>query len=109
LAKYVVTAAMIGAANTLVSFYNRHMKNDPKYNRLCWHSRRGMLELDLVLGPFVKECYPHLSTEDQTRYEQLLTCEDQDLFSWFIGRVTPQDEDHAQIVDKILEFARRPV
>lgn len=100
---------MIGAAYTLVSFYNRHMENNPAYNRLCWHSRRGMLELDLVLGPFVKRCYPQLPADDQQRYERLLECEDQDLFSWFLGRVTPEDEDHARIVDKILEFARRPV
>ena len=99
---------MIGAAYTLVSFYNLHMENDPDYNRLCWHSRRGMLELDLVLGPFVEQCYLQLPAEDQQRYVRLLECEDQDLFSWFLGRATPQDEDHARIVDKIMEFARRP-
>jgi antitoxin CptB len=82
------------------------MENDPEYNRLCWHSRRGMLELDLVLGPFVKECYPQLPADDQLRYQQLLTCEDQDLFSWFMGRVTPPDAEHVIIVDKILAFAR---
>ena len=84
------------------------MENDPAYNRLCWHSRRGMLELDLVLGPFVKECYPGLPADDQLRYERLLECEDQDLFSWFLGRVTPEDEEHVIIVNRILEFIRRP-
>ena len=28
------------------------------HNRAIWHSRRGMLELDLVLEPFVKLRYP---------------------------------------------------
>jgi antitoxin CptB len=97
---------MIGAALALVSFYNQAMENDADYNRLCWHSRRGMLELDLVLGPFVEQCYPQLPAADQQRYRQLLECEDQDLFSWFLGRVVPQEEDHEKIVNTILEFTR---
>jgi antitoxin CptB len=97
---------MIGAALMLVSSYNPGMENDADYNRLCWHSRRGMLELDLVLGPFVRECYPSLPVEEQQRYRQLLECEDQDMFSWFLGRATPQDEDIAKIVTQILEFTR---
>ncbi len=76
------------------------------YNRLCWHSRRGMLELDLVLGPFVQECYPHLPAADRQRYQQLVACEDQDLFSWLLGRDVPPQEDLAKIVGRILEFTR---
>lgn len=82
------------------------MTNDPDYNRICWHSRRGMLELDLVLGPYVKECYPTLSAADQARYVHLLESEDQDLFSWFLGRVVPEDEELAIIVKKILDYTR---
>ncbi len=82
------------------------METGADYNRLVWHSRRGMLELDLVLGPFVKEGYPALAEDDKARYRQLLECEDQDLFSWFLGRVAPQDEDLATIVGKILAYTR---
>lgn len=98
---------MIGAAPVLVSFYNACMDEDADYKRLCWHSRRGMLELDLVLEPFVQQAYPGLPAADQARYRQLLKCEDPDLFSWFLGRVKPQDEELGKIVDQILEFARR--
>ena len=80
------------------------MDSDADYKRLCWHSRRGMLELDLVLEPFVKEKYLHLPVEDQRRYERLLECEDQDLFSWFLGRKQPQDEELASIVKTVLEY-----
>ncbi len=83
------------------------MDDEADYNRLCWHSRRGMLELDLVLEPFVKQRYPELPVADQARYQRLLECEDQDLFSWFLGRVKPQDEELANIVEQILEFTRR--
>jgi antitoxin CptB len=78
------------------------------HKRLRWHSRRGMLELDLVLEPFVEHRYPELSAVDQARYRRLLTCEDQELYGWFLGRTVPQDEDLARIVDEILEYARRP-
>ena len=78
------------------------------HKRLRWHSRRGMLELDLVLEPFVERRYPELSAVDQARYRRLLTCEDQELYGWFLGRTVPQDEDLARIVDEILEYARRP-
>ncbi len=83
------------------------MDDDADYNRLCWHSRRGMLELDLVLEPFVKQRYPELPAAEQARYRRLLESEDQDLFSWFLGRVKPQDEELANIVEQILEFTRR--
>lgn len=65
-----------------------------------------MLELDLVLEPFVQQRYRALSADDQRRYERLLACEDQELFGWFLGRERPQDEDHAKIIEQILEFAR---
>ena len=52
-------------------------------NRLLWGSRRGMLELDLVLTPFVENVYESLSEEDQQRYQRLLLEQDQDLFAWF--------------------------
>jgi antitoxin CptB len=55
-------------------------------NRLFWHSRRGMLELDVLLVPFVREVYPHLDEADRERYRKLLECEDQDMFGWFMQR-----------------------
>ena len=82
------------------------LNSDAEYNRLCWHSRRGMLELDLVLGPFVSEHYPQLPAADQERYRRLLECEDQDLFAWFMGREQPQDEELIDIVKKILATTR---
>ena len=82
------------------------LESDAEYNRLCWHSRRGMLELDLVLGPFVKQHYPGLSAENKARYRRLLECEDQDLFTWFLGRVKPPDEELADIVEQILATTR---
>ena len=59
-------------------------KSNPEFNRLWWHSRRGMLELDVLLLPFLEEAYRSLPEEDQQRYHKLLGCEDTDMFEWFM-------------------------
>ena len=64
-----------------------------------------MLELDLVLEPFVADAYPTLDERDRNRFQQLMLCEDQELFAWFLRRELPSDEDLAVIVRQILEFA----
>jgi antitoxin CptB len=75
---------------------------DITYQRLKWHSRRGMLELDVLLVPFVEQVYPNLSAEDKLRYQKLLNCEDPDLFQWFMQHASPEDADLKAIVEKIL-------
>jgi antitoxin CptB len=77
-----------------------------EHNRMRWAARRGMLELDLVLEPFVATRYAQLSEPDRQRFQQLMLCEDQDLFVWFMQRVKPEDEELSQIVSQILQFAR---
>jgi len=72
-------------------------------NKLFWHSRRGMLELDVLLVPFLKEAYPSLPDEDKARYKRLLDCEDTDMFQWFMQKSTPEDPDLARIVKIILD------
>lgn len=78
--------------------------NDKEFHRVRWHSRRGMLELDLVLGPFVDKHLRDLDEEDQRRYVYLLTSEDQDLFRWFLSAEKPEDEEKAKIVALILKL-----
>lgn len=70
-------------------------------NRLFWASRRGMLELDLVLLPFLEQIYPTLEQDDKERYWRLLDSEDQDMFSWFLRRENPDDPDLLRIVQII--------
>ena len=69
-----------------------------------WASRRGMLELDLVLEPFVVARYAGLDERDRLRFQRLMGCEDQDLFAWFLRRERPDDEELNAIVGKVLEF-----
>jgi antitoxin CptB len=71
-----------------------------------WATRRGMLELDLVLEPFVTQRYSALEERDRHRFQKLLLCEDQELFDWFLRKAQPADPELVAIVEQILEFAR---
>ncbi|MFP6827049.1 MAG: succinate dehydrogenase assembly factor 2 [Pseudohongiellaceae bacterium] len=76
--------------------------------KIFWHSRRGMLELDLLLAPFAQEVFETLTYEDQLLYSDLLEQEDQDLFSWLLGRQVPADERFGPIIAKILAHKQKP-
>jgi|TARA_B110000908_G_scaffold5852_1_gene7441 antitoxin CptB len=76
-------------------------------NRLVWASRRGMLELDLILSPFVENVYDSLTEDDQLRFEVLLECEDQTLFMWFMQREQPADPNMQRILQIIRESRKK--
>lgn len=73
------------------------------HKRLMWHSRRGMLELDVLLLPFCQDVYPTLSEQDKLKYKDLLDNEDPDLFGWFMQHDVPDNEDHKYMVEVILQ------
>ena len=70
-------------------------------NRLLWASRRGMLELDMILAPFVEDVYDSLEEDDKLRFEVLLEREDQTLFMWFMQREQPIDPNMQRILQII--------
>ncbi len=74
------------------------MDERAEFNRLCWHSRRGMLEIDVMLMPFTRNQYPLLSPQDKLIYRKLLDCEDQDIWEWLRGFKLPEDSDSARVV-----------
>ncbi|HAZ78785.1 MAG TPA: response regulator receiver protein [Porticoccaceae bacterium] len=76
-------------------------------NRLRWASRRGMLELDLILAPFVENVYDTLDQDDKLRFEVLLECEDQALFMWFMQREQPADVNMQRILQIIRESRQK--
>ena len=82
------------------------MIDHEEVRRMQWAARRGMLELDLVLEPFVNTRYSDLSDLDRATFQRLMLCEDQELFSWLLQREEPEDKEFAAIIEKILKFAR---
>lgn len=74
-----------------------------EYNRLKWASRRGMLELDLILMPFLENIYQQLAVDERALYVTLLECEDQDLFGWLMQHKEPPTLELKRIVKIILD------
>jgi antitoxin CptB len=78
-------------------------------NRLMWASRRGMLELDLILQPFVEQHYDNLSEADKSLFHSLLELEDQQLFLNLVRREESTDPDVQRIVKIIHDSRTQPV
>jgi antitoxin CptB len=72
-------------------------------NRLRWRSRRGMLELDLVLGPFFDKMFDVLSADQQDTFVRLLEQEDPDLMLWFSRNGQSSDSELQALVEFILD------
>ena len=74
--------------------------------KIFWHSRRGMLELDLLLIPFVTDVYSQLCYQEQLLYSSFLGEEDQDLYAWIMGISSPKNKDYENLVTKILAHSK---
>ena len=84
------------------------MMTDEEFKKISWASRRGMLELDLIMVPFVEQKLRSLPVVDQQRYISLLKEEDNDLFAWLLGRGEPDDAELQIIVKQMIQHAREP-
>ncbi len=84
------------------------MDQREEWNRAKWASRRGLLELDLLLSPFVAEAFSDLSADLRADYRELLFQDDQDLLEWIMGRTDITDARFSDIVGSIRRFHRIP-
>lgn len=67
--------------------------------------RRGMKEMDLVLGPWSDSELETLTAAELDLYETLLDENDQELLTWVLGQVAPP-EALSDLIAKIAVFAR---
>jgi|TARA_B110000483_G_scaffold115364_1_gene140001 antitoxin CptB len=74
-----------------------------EFNRLRWRSRRGMLELDLLLLPFFDEVFAELESDEQQAFIKLLEQEDPILWDWFSRKSESDDPELAALVERILD------
>ena len=74
--------------------------------RLRWSCRRGMLELDVLLGNFLEKAYPALPDSAKWQFVRLLECVDPALFAWLMGHEVPADPELAAIIEMIRHHAR---
>jgi antitoxin CptB len=66
-----------------------------------------MLELDLLLLPFLDNAYDSLNDKEKLTFIHLLKIEDPTLYQWFIARLEPEDPAIRALVEKIIAYARR--
>jgi antitoxin CptB len=79
--------------------------SDYNKSKFYWAARRGMLELDLFLMPFVENEFDSLSEEQKANLESLLTCTDMELYVWLSAKEIPPAE-FMSIVELIRQYAR---
>lgn len=77
--------------------------------KIKWRCRRGMLELDLILGRFVNEHYPTLSDGQKEAFIALLGVEDPLLFAWLMGHEQPEEPHFQKIVEVINASTANPI
>ena len=68
---------------------------------LRWACRRGMLELDILLGGFIDNGYEKLSLDEKLVFQDLLIAADQELIEYFMGQASPKDRESARVIEKI--------
>jgi antitoxin CptB len=74
-------------------------KSLPEFGQLKWECRRGVLELDILLDPFLYKTYPYLSKEEKYTFVALLAYPDDVLLSWFFGDESPKSPDLQNIIE----------
>ncbi len=74
------------------------MKN---LERVRWRTRRGLLELDIVLDRFVESNYTHLNAKERQAFEALLEMPDNTLWDMIAGRNESAHGDLQALLEKI--------
>lgn len=70
-------------------------------DRLYWHCRRGMLELDLLLQRFLDAHYDSILDVEKRTFAALLDYPDAVLFDLLMGRSVTADKELAHVIEKI--------
>jgi antitoxin CptB len=68
-------------------------------DRIRWHCRRGLLELDLVLSAFVERHLDRLGARQVALFRELLDLPDNDLLDLVMGRAEPADQRCKPVLD----------
>lgn len=74
------------------------MKN---LERVRWRGRRGLLELDIVLGRFIEQEYAQLDQAGRQAFEELLDMPDNPLWDMIAGRQQAAHSDQQALLERI--------
>lgn len=68
--------------------------------RIRWRCRRGLLELDIVLGRFIQH-YAKLDTRQRVVFDSLLDLPDTSLWDMISGKLPALNEDQRELLELI--------
>ncbi len=69
--------------------------------RLRWQCRRGLRELDELLGGFLETGYGELDMAGRRVFARLLAEPDAVLNDWLFGRASPMDGEYVHVIARI--------
>ncbi|MFC3913259.1 succinate dehydrogenase assembly factor 2 [Pseudaeromonas sharmana] len=68
---------------------------------LRWQCRRGMLELDVILMPFLEQQWSRLLPGQQEAFVRLLEQSDLQLFRWLMRGEVPEQPEFRALIEVI--------
>jgi antitoxin CptB len=71
--------------------------------RVRWRCRRGLLELDIVLGRFIEQRYPLMNEEQRVVFDELLDLPDTELWDLVTGKKEPTSAHHGVVLEWMKE------
>ena len=74
---------------------------DRVHERIRWHCRRGMLELDLVLNAYVERHLDGLDAKGLEVFQAVLAYPDPMLLAVVMGHAEPEDAAELEIVAQL--------
>jgi len=80
---------------------------DAAGRRLLWRCRRGMKELDLLLGYYARATLAGASAGERAAFAELLALPDPLLAAFLLGELEPEPAHLAQLVGRIRALCRR--
>ncbi len=82
---------------------------DAQARALLWRCRRGMKELDVLLGRYAAVALPKADAAERRLLARLLECPDPDLAGYFLGGQTPPEPRMAALVRRIAAVSSAPL
>lgn len=75
--------------------------DETELRRLRWRCRRGMRELDQLLGRYLDQQWRQSSPAERGIFLRLLESEDDRLWHWFMGHEVADDGEIQALVERI--------
>lgn len=71
------------------------------FERIRWRSRRGLLEMDIILERFLAKEWDALSESEKSIYVEILDLSDNDLSDLIYGRAELKEPRWATVLEKL--------